>query len=218
MKKVILTCALAALLGNANAAQVIYDLNLQTGTAGNGNPLALLDESARPIPRLVIPFFDVAADIELGFYSNATPSNPFAGSWVSMNETFTFIGPEDGILDNTYQLVLNDTTSTLPAIGTPLAVRFYNGNLDSVNPRNQATHYNTVSSSNASWQFVAGTDYDDWKANGTAPAVLNLTIDTDSIFESGSSGAFVTVIPIPEASTAIMLSLASCFVLARRKR
>lgn len=91
--------------------------------------------------------------VQLGYYSSATQASPFSGIWVTL--ATTSIG--DDLVDVSGKFA---TTSTLiggafaaPAVGTPLAVRFFDGVSVAT-----SSYFNAVSDSSGGWNFVAPTD------------------------------------------------------------
>jgi hypothetical protein len=161
--------------------------------------------------------------LQLGYYTGATSAgNNFTGTWVPLSgqgslntaivpgsnpgETYaqTSIGDRHNFFagDGTFALSLTfsvgDPTSgnSLPAAGTILSIRLYNGTTLA-----NSTFYNTVSDN--SWAWVAPTD---------AGATLNLSLNDpqllwESIVAKGqpSGTAFHTTIPIPEPSSIVLL-------------
>ena len=98
---------------------------------------------------------------------------------------------------------LTDSTSNnnLPAAGTQLAIRFYNGTTLA-----NSSFFNTVSSTSATWL---------WQAPNTPPALVEISLNDpglvwESIVRAGQSAntAFHTTIPIPEPSTIALLGFA----------
>lgn len=149
--------------------------------------------------------------IELGYYSLATTSNPFAGEWVPMVAPFQgnyiTIGDLDvndvaGLFQNT-SIIGGGESYVLPAAGVPLTIRFY----DTKTAQNFKNLYNAVSSSEWTWPGL------------TPDAILDMDLtDAVLIWEGGESSAFRTTLSaVPEAS-ASMISMAGGIVFLLRRR
>jgi hypothetical protein len=142
--------------------------------------------------------------VELGYYSLGSVASPFSGSWNSI--TSTTIG-DDGI-----EVPGRFSTSTLLSTGpypfltesTPLAIRFYDGT--SVG---NSTFFNAISDTSGAWNFK--------NPNDPAP-VLNLAIDKKISIVFEGSGAFRTMLPIPEPSSMLLASVALLMSIMNRRR
>ena len=144
--------------------------------------------------------------VQLGYYSSATQVTPFAGTWVTL--ATTSMGDDSVNISGKFA-----TTSTLvggafaaPSVGTPLAIRFFDG--VSVGT---SSYFNAVSNISGGWNFVAPTD----------PTLsLNMVIDktSDIVFQSGEVGAFQTRLAIPEPSSLLLIGVATSTLLLRRRR
>lgn len=105
------------------------------------------------------------------------------------------------------------TGNNLPANGTPLAIRFYNGTTIA-----GSTAYNTVSSTATNWQ---------WATPSTPPTTLTLSLDDPGLvwesivrFGQASNTAFHTTI-VPEPTTITSFVVGSgllALAVARRRR
>jgi hypothetical protein len=132
----------------ATTSQALYSNTATTVKDNLGNPL-----TAGGAPD------GDGAIIQIGYFSGSTAT--FTGSWIAISglgsvnpALLTSVGNGGdatslGIFSST---VTFDTGlhSLLPAGGSQLAMRFYNGTTIGT-----STHYNTVTSSNANWQFKA---------------------------------------------------------------
>lgn len=144
--------------------------------------------------------------LELGFYSMATVSNPFAGSWTVLSSST--------MGDNGIEIAGRFSTSsilgdaTLPGLtpSTPLSIRYY----DSASFAT-STYFNAVSNTSGAWNYVIPID---------PSPTINLAIDKDVsiVFQGGVEGAFRTVVPIPEPSHMLLVIVGGIVALLRRRR
>ena len=164
------------------------------------------------------------AMLQLGYYTQATTANPFAGTFISLaGQGSANVGlgtagnisigdaPADtdgtpGTFALTLSFVVGNATSgnNLPAAGQLLAIQFYNGAT-----RATSTLYNAVS--NALWVFPA-------PAN--PPSTVNLSLNQNGLVYLGGAGtAFYTSQAVPEPSSIILLSVGAvgAFALLRRR-
>jgi len=230
-RKPLIPCLAVALLAsavhsNASIATVNFDSGSQTLTASDGaTPLSGGN-----------PNIDGDGDVlQLGYFTSGTSTAPFAGTWVALtgkggaNSAFstTSIGDftSQGAGDGTYAMSLTfDTTdptksTALPAVGTPLAIRVYDGTSIA-----SSTHYQTISSTLASW---------DWKLPAAPPnnPSINLSLDDTSLFrENGISGLgsavtgglfntnIPTAAPVPEPGTLAVGVLLALTAVGTRRR
>lgn len=144
--------------------------------------------------------------LELGYYSSGSISNPFLGSWTVL-ATSTIGDDGMGVAGSfSTKSILGTSSDPLLTTGTPLAVRFYDGT--SVGG---STYFNTVSNTSGAWNYIPPT---------SPSPVINIVIDktNDVVFQDGGSGAFRTVLPIPEPSIFGLTILGSLLALVRRSR
>lgn len=145
--------------------------------------------------------------LQLGYYDMATMSSPFSGSWVVLASTTM---GDDGVEIAGKFATTSSLDSGLfvePPIGTPLAIRFYDG------PSVAASSYfNAVSVTDGTWNFISPTD--------PAP-VLNLVIDKGpaTVFEGGLLSDFKTTRPIPEPCAPLLwaMSVSTLWIRQRSK-
>lgn len=143
--------------------------------------------------------------LELGFYTTATVSNPFSGSWVVLASTTM---GDDGVNINgkfSTSTVLSSGIFSEPAIGTPLAIRFYDGT--SVG---NSSYFNSVSNTNGTWNYVAPAE--------VSPVVSMVIDKVSGVVFDGAFGDFKTVRPIPEPSYVALILLAVIPMLLGRRR
>ena len=143
--------------------------------------------------------------IQLGYYSQATTTDPFAGLWTTLQSSTigdkgtVFLGP--GRYD---YLTVIASEDSLQLLGIPLSIRFF----DDIAQEN-ATYFNSVSDSSGGWNMIHSSD-----------TRLNLTLSLDSsnlVWQGGSSSAFRTTIPIPEP-TGLSLAAGGVLFLMRKRR
>jgi hypothetical protein len=144
--------------------------------------------------------------LELGYYSMATASNPFAGSWTVLSSST--------MGDNGIEVAGRFSTSSilgdavLPGLttSTPLSIRYY----DSASFAT-STYFNAVSNTSGAWNYVIPID---------PSLTINLAIDKNVsiVFQGGVEGAFRTVVPIPEPSHMILVLVGGFIALSRRRR
>lgn len=149
--------------------------------------------------------------LQLGYYSNATTINPFAGAWVLMSGPGTVFQTTIGDADQTaggFKLDLVFTEGALdftaPAVGTPLALRFYDSTSIAT-----ATYFNAVSDTTGVFNWVAPSD---------PQSSASLTFLTDGIvWQGGAGSASHTTIVVPEPSCFLLsvLGLGALFVRRR---
>jgi hypothetical protein len=155
------------------------------------------------------------AILQVGYFLGGTAN--FAGTWVAItglgsanSSLLTSVGDGGdattlGIFSGT---VIFDpaVNGSLPAGGTQLAIRFYNGT-----SINGSTHYNTVTSLATSWQFQTPST-----PAPTPPTSLDMDVGS-LVWEGGAGSAFTTAILIPEPGVA-MLGMFGGLLLLRRRR
>ena len=153
--------------------------------------------------------------LQLGYYTAATTSAPFAGEWVAMTGSGisyqTTIGDSGNNPNGTFKIEVLFTQGSYlfiePAVGTPLALRYYNST-----SLTASTYFNAVTNTTGVFNWVA-------PADPTSTAMLNLGLSSVGIvWQDGSGSAFRTTIPIPEPSSSALLALLSLGVMAVRRR
>lgn len=203
---------LAAILGSISdltAGSVVIDWFNYTNSKLkdiNGVPLTSGTEARRD-----------GTILQLGYYTEATVENPFTGTWVAMTGTTitssTTMGDSGGgFFDGTFDFrndQYKDSYSNVPAVGTPLAIRFY----DSTSLAT-ANYFNCVSNTSGAWNWTVGEP-----APTITMAVVPTSIPTSAtqVWQGGASSAFRTTIPIPEPSGCLLLTAAAGLCI-RRKR
>jgi hypothetical protein len=142
--------------------------------------------------------------LELGYFDAGTPASPFSGKFVALTGgasadpslRSTSVGDSGGGAAGTFSISTNFNAGAAvfqgapPAAGTPLVIRFFNGNSVTA-----STHYNVVSGG-SNWQ---------WKTPAEAPGafvILSLA-DAGLVWQGGAASSFKTSIqgPPPEVST-----------------
>lgn len=153
--------------------------------------------------------------LQLGYYTAATTTAPFAGEWVAMTGSGisyqTTIGDSGNNPNGTFKIEVLFTQGSYlfiePAVGTPLALRYYNSTSLAA-----STYFNAVTNTTGVFNWVA-------PADPTSTAMLNLGLSSVGIvWQDGSGSAFRTTIPIPEPSSSALLALLSLGVMAVRRR
>jgi len=151
------------------------------------------------------------AVLQLGYYTGATLADPFVGTWVALTGPGTgltstigdFYPYQNGIFSfgNKFQ----SDSPNVPAIGTPLAIRFYD-----TTSLATANYFNCVSKTNGSWNWTLGTPEPtvtlDFKAT---PQAL--------VWQDGADSAFRTTIAIPEPSAALLAACGALLAFRRRR-
>ena len=144
--------------------------------------------------------------VQLGYYSLATLTNPFSGAWVSL--AATTIGDDGVEVPGRFSTssILGGVPFSAPSIGTPLAIRFYDGTSVA-----NSLHFNAASNTNGTWSWVSPSD--------PAP-IMNLVIDKSIgiVFQSGVVGAYSTQLTIPEPSALVLFSLGLSILTLNRRR
>lgn len=151
------------------------------------------------------------AILQLGYYAGATQADPFAGTWVPLTGPGTgqrsTIGDSGGWLDGTFNLVhhFKQSTPDVPAIGTPLAIRFYDATSLAT-----ANYFNCVSNTNGTWN---------WDLGDPEPTVtLSFKVSSPTqVWQGGTDSAFRTTIAIPEPSAALLAACGTLLALRRRR-
>lgn len=198
--------ALIMLLGCNVAATAATSIGITL--ASNG--VVLRDNGGKPLSAGTAINGDGTV-LQLGYYSNATTINPFAGAWVPMSGPGTVFQTTIGDEEQTsggFKLGLVFTEGflgfTAPAVGTPLALRFYDSTLIAT-----STYFNAVSDTTGVFNWVALSD---------PQATASLTFLTDGIvWQDGPSSEYRTTI-VPEPSSASLLAMIGLGALAVRRR
>ncbi len=155
--------------------------------------------------------------LALGYYSLATTADPFTGEWIVMVGVSNFhvvgnyitIGDHNvddaaGVFQGSTIIGPNPSGRyALPAVGTPLAIRFYDRG-DYVPTKHL---FNAVSSI-------------EWVWPGETPdstMVMDLTTDV-LLWQGGESSAFRTTLPVPETSASLLAMLGGGAFFTRRRR
>ena len=176
------------------------------------------------------------AVLQLGYFSQASQSQPFNGTWVALtgeggaNSAFvnTTVGNDfnNGAGNGTFGMNLTFDTAVagknagLPTTGTPLGIRIYNNTSIAT-----STRYMTISSPLVTWQ---------WSAPNTPPnnPSVNLSLDDSSLkLQNGTlvgaavvgPNGFSTTIPtgiapVPEPSTLMFGAFVAIGALLQRVR
>lgn len=152
--------------------------------------------------------------LQLGYYTAATTSTPFAGDWVAMTGSGTSyqttIGDSGNNPNGTFKLEVLFTqgsyTFAEPAVGTPLALRFYDSTSLAA-----STYFNAVTDTTGGFNWVA-------PSSPTSTAGLSLGLSSVGIvWQDGAGSAFRTTIAVPEPSC-LLLSVLGLGALAVRRR
>lgn len=153
--------------------------------------------------------------LQLGYYTSATTSTPFAGDWVAMTGPGTpyqtTVGDSGNNPNGTFKLEVLFTQGsysfTEPAVGTSLALRFYNSTSLAA-----STYFNAVTDTTGVFDWVA-------PSSPTSTARLSLGLSSVGIvWQDGTGSSFRTTIPIPEPSSSALFALLGVGVLAVRRR
>lgn len=144
--------------------------------------------------------------IQLGYYSSATQATPFSGSWVTLATTSMGDDSIDISGKFTTTTILGDGAFIAPSVGTPLAVRFFDGISVAT-----SSYFNVVSNTSGGWNFIAPID---------PTPNINIVIDKTAgvVFQSGEVGAFQTSLAVPEPSSSLLIGIAATSLLLRRRR
>lgn len=145
--------------------------------------------------------------IQLGFYTGATTSNPFLGSWVILATSSIGDTGVDQAGMFSVSTTLVEGSFNAPVLGTPLSIRYYDGLTAAT-----STYFNAASDTTGTWN---------WIAPATLPPMLDLKITKlTGVFQSGINGAFRTDIStgVPEPTLSALLLLSGSFWCMRRRR
>ena len=202
-----------------SGSKMVYDLNGTTVLTG-GSPTIDGD----------------GAVLQLGYFSSATSSQPFSGTWIALtgeggaNSAFadTTVGNlfSQGAGHGTFAMTLTFDTAvagknaSLPSANTPLGIRIYNNTSIAT-----STHYMTISSPLTTWQWVPPN-------NPPNNPSVNLSLDDPSLrLQNGTlvgagvvgPNGFSTTLPtglapVPEPSTFLFAALTGLATLLPRSR
>jgi hypothetical protein len=197
------------ILGTASSAEVaIVRLDYS-----NAPGFELRDNSGVPLTPGNLAVAQDGAVIQIGYYTLATTSDPFAGDWVPMigpglgSGTFSTIG-DKGALAGLFSgnQSFGETPLgpyTFPSIGTLISLRFY----DATTVAGSA-HFNAVSSTN--WIWTGATDPE---------GVISVDMTNSTLlWQDGLGSAFRTTIPVPEPGGTVLLAVAMAASTFSRKR
>lgn len=145
--------------------------------------------------------------VQLGYYSLATTVNPFAGEWITVSHGTIGEKSPDPLGDGrfNYAPIIGQSSLTI-AVGTPLAIRFYDAK--SVET---STYFNAVTSATGEWNWVES-------------PVSTVTIDAFVtptallLWQGGQSSAFRTTLPIPEPAYLLLAGAAGTLAFGRKRR
>lgn len=204
--KALLCLFLLASAGGGFAATIRIDYK-------NGAGYELRDAAGTPLTQGEAAVDQDGAVLQVGYYSLATSSNPFAGEWVPMigpalfDPFFATIGDKGGMGAGLFSRDggFGDTPAgfpDFPLIGTPLSIRFYDATSLA-----GAAHFNAVSS--ASWTWTGPGDPENVIA-------MNLT-DSVLLWQDGIASAFRTTIPVPEPSACFLAGVSVLGLMWRRR-
>jgi MYXO-CTERM domain-containing protein len=179
--------------------------------------------------------------LELGYYTGATIADNFLGTWValtgagsantgniagtSINFNQTSIGdavsrgggdPGTFYISVTFDTTVANKSQSLPALNTPLSIRFYNQNASLRN--DSSTLYNAVSNDGWLWQAFG--------EPGPSQPVMTISLsDTSPNLESESvakgqaaNTVFRTVMTVPEPTSGLIGLAGLLGVLGFRRR
>jgi hypothetical protein len=196
MKSLLVIAALAA-TPLANGAIVRIDYK-------NGTGFELNDNAGVPLTQGNPAVDQDGAVIQVGYYTLATTSDPFAGDWVPMigpgqsDPLYATIGDKGGKGAGLFsgEGGFGETSPgpfDFPAVGMPLSIRFYDATTIG-----GAGHFNAVSS--AAWLWEGPGDPENLISMNLSNAIL--------LWQDGPDSAFRTTIPVPEPGVAVLLGAA----------
>lgn len=200
MKTLFRILSVAVLVAGADAASVLVTWSVTTVDVRR-----LTSRTSSPLSAGTSASGDGTL-LELGYYSSASVSNPFQGFWTVL--ATSTIGDDGMNVAGSFSTksILGPSNDPSLTTSTPLAIRFYDGT--SVG---NSTYFNAVSNTSGAWNYIAPT---------TPSPVINIVIDKTNniVFQDGGSGAFRTVVPIPEPSHMILIAVGGLVALSRRRR
>lgn len=189
------------------------DVALSGGTSADGNGTVLqLGYFSGPNFTGTFTALSGEGSANMGIIPGSVPAETYNKTSIG---DLNVNGAGNGTFALSLDFVLGDplTGNNLPANGTQLAIRFYNGTTMA-----NSSFFNTVTDS--LWV---------WKTPATPPASVTLSLDDanlvwESIARVGQAGstAFHTTIPIPEPSTMVSMltgaGMLGLIVIRRRRR
>lgn len=205
----------AAIGAFVSALPVRAALTLSYGNQTGGNTY-LRDNNGVPLTSGTKAVDGDGAIIQIGYYSLATTSDPFAGNWVALagpgtgveTKTVGDLNGTPGIVGGNAVLAAKGPGSgSYPVISTPIVIRFYNGTSLA-----SSTHYNAVTLSD--WYWLSPTT-----DNGILLAIWDASL-IPMTWEGGSGSAFRTTLPnvVPEPSVFLISVISGSAFVWRRKR
>ena len=176
----------------------------------SGNQMLTATMGGTPLTAGNASTFGDGAVLRLGYYSAATSSNLFAGTFTALsgqgsantgsNYNITSIGddPNNGAGAGTFALVLSfvpgtTTGNNLPAANQILAIQFYNNTTLA-----SSTKYNVVS--DAAWK---------WTSPSNPASTVTISLDDAGITYLGASGYTSLSVPEPYSTAWIVLGVAT---------
>ena len=183
---------------SARAATVVLNWSV------SANPSAILmDNNSTPLSAGT-PLAGDGFLVQLGYYDRAILANPFRGDWVVLASST--IGDDGQEIAGRFSTttILGGVPFNAPPVGTPLAIRFYDGSSVAT-----SSFFNAVSDTSGGWNYVSPSD--------PAP-VINMVINKVSGIEFQNTGVFQTTIPIPEVSSSLLFWIGVCSSMMIRSR
>lgn len=142
--------------------------------------------------------------LELGYFTAGTPLSPFSGSWIVL--ATGSIGDQGVNAAGRFSIttVLTEGSFTQPLVGTPLAIRYYDGTSIAA-----STFYNTGVNTDGSGLWVSPSD---------PSSVIQLTLSKEGSQFEDQPGGFRTSIAIPEPGSALLALVSLGSLILRRRR
>lgn len=206
MKNHVKYLILFSFFGNHCAFSAITNIGILISSGG------LKDISGTLLSRGVVNVNGDGAVLQIGYYTLATPLDPFQGQWVAMTGPgtpyLTSIGDSsypDGLTKSTSVLVEGTFSFVEPAVGTPMVLRFYDSSSIAT-----SSYFNAVAATDGSFAWVA-------PSVPQSSTGLNLP-QSNIVWQDGSGSAFRTTIAIPESGSVTLLAFTSGLLVFRRRR